>query len=377
MGAAGHLVFLLTFGGTLCWRAERASAAPPANAGTGTDRPHALSLVYDAPASCPSREELLAAVEARRPPHASRAADVRTFVVRLRASPRGGFDATLEVAHEGEAPTTREVRAASCSAAMTSIAVFITLALAPTDALASAGAGAASIDGGAANGPLSSPPDDAAPPPAAGESGLSRPRGGPSEHVRSRAVSSPMSTSPSETPSAPASIVWTGGASVVTAGLGAQAIGARVSGELSRLPASTSPGIALRLSWGWADFSVSPPPAGEARFRLRTTRAEPCLVLPWDRLSISACGAAELGTLSATAAGLPVNGRASMGWVAAGASARVRIHVVHGLALEAGTAALAPFTRRPFALAEPVRTVFRPAPVLVEASLGIQMSATF
>ncbi len=163
----------------------------------------------------------------------------------------------------------------------------------------------------------------------------------------------------------------------MTAGLGARATGARVSGELARVPASTRLGIALRLSWGWADFSLFPPRAGEARFRLNSTRAEPCLVMPWDRLSISACGAAELGALSATAVGLPVSGRATMAWIAAGASARIRVHIVHGLSLEAGMAGLVPFARRTFALTEPVRGIFRPTPVLLEGSLGVQMSATF
>jgi hypothetical protein len=181
---------------------------------------------------------------------------------------------------------------------------------------------------------------------------------------------------PTSRPAA-ASYVWTGGTSFVVAGLGSVALGARVSGELARIPASAYPGVALRLSWGWGDFSLSPPRAGEAKFRLHSSRIEPCLVLPWRPLSIQACAAAEVGSLSATAAGLPSNGRATMDWVAAGASARVRVAIAHGLSIEAGFAALAPFVRRTFALADPVRAIFRPDPLLVEGSLGAAMSATF
>ena len=376
--ALARLLVVLSFGGTLCSRTERAGAAPPAPADADTDRPRGFSLVYEAPASCPSREALLAAVEARRPPRASRAADTRTFVVRLRPSPRGGFDARLDVARDGEAPTTREVHAASCSAAMTSMAVFITLALAPTDELTGAERRMEPSDGGTTKTP-DEPPESTGPASNARGGGLA---GSASSGARARpsdqAPSLPSASAPRlASPAAPASLVWTGGASLVTAGLGARATGARGSGELARVPASTRLGIALRLSWGWADFSLFPPRAGEARFRLNSTRAEPCLVMPWDRLSISACGAAELGALSATAVGLPVSGRATMAWIAAGASARIRVHIVHGLSLEAGMAGLVPFARRTFALTEPVRGIFRPTPVLLEGSLGVQMSATF
>ncbi|MBN9167795.1 MAG: hypothetical protein J0I07_43090 [Myxococcales bacterium] len=72
-----------------------------------------------------------------------------------------------------------------------------------------------------------------------------------------------------------------------------------------------------------------------------------------------------------------MSGRATMAWIAAGASARIRVHIVHGLSLEAGMAGLVPFARRTFALTEPVRGIFRPTPVLLEGSLGVQMSATF
>lgn len=364
MSAACRLTLASTLVAASCLTAAPARSQP---SDTDARRDEAVTLVYDAPASCPTREDLLAAVEARRPPRVSRAGDARTFIVRLQPSRRGGFDARLDVSRSGEPTTTREVHASSCAAAMTSVAVFITLALAPTDEPADADA---AIDDGA-----STASDDEASTAAPGARALPLPRG---EGGRAAPrASAPRGRPPSPAARAPASYVWTGGASLAAAELGALATGARVSAELARVAPSARAGLALRLSYGWADFSVVPPLAGEARFRLSDAQVEPCLLARSQRLYVSACAAGQLGALSATATGVPVSGRAMMPWIAAGTSARLRVHLTHGLSLEAGIAALVPFIRRTFALADPVRPVFRPAPLLLEGSLGLAMSASF
>lgn len=333
----------VAFGALFAFAPEVASAEAPAQP---------VSIVYDAPPACPTREALVSAVEARRPAQPERF-DRRTFRVRIRSSSRGGYDGTLDVSTDGESAYTREVHTSSCVEAMTSMAVFITLALASPDEPREA--------------PASEPPVTRAPPPVDTREAPSTPPAQPS------AAPKPAPARATE----PAKRAWTSGVAFVAAGLGKNAFGARVAGELAYLPARARPGGALRLSWGWADFSAAPERAGEARFRLQTTRAEPCLELPWRTLSWSACGAVEVGSLRATSADLPRTGRATMTWVAAGASTRLRWYILRRVSLEAGFAALAPFERRTFALAEPVRTIFRPAPVLFEGAFGLTVTATF
>lgn len=314
-----------------------------------------VAIVYDAPPSCPSREALVSAVEARRPVQPERS-DRRTFRVRIRSSSKGGYDGRLDVLTDGESAHARDVHTSSCVEAMTSMAVFITLALASRDE--------------------PSVPVVPEPPPASVPSVTAPIETNESPSAPVPPPSAPPKSAPPRA-AAPGKFAWTSGIAFVAAGLGKNALGARVSGELAYLPARARPGAALRLSWGWADFSTTPERAGEARFRLQTTRAEPCLELPWRTLSWSACGAVELGSLRATSADLPRTGRATMTWVAAGASTRLRWYILRGVSLEAGFAALAPFERRTFALAEPVRTIFRPAPVLFEGAFGLSVTATF
>ncbi len=329
--------FAAVAGACLAFGERDATAAEP--------RPP-LDLVYEAPPECPSRTELEAQLRARVPPSWLSRPDVRRFAVEIEREPDGRYSGRLDVRAASHEPDVREIRASTCKAVSTAIAVFLALALDP----------AAEDETLVPELPLPVSPR------------------APAQAHERRASSSASAVVPPTT-------TWTWSAGFHARHLRAieAGWGARVHAEigLRRPGASITP--ALRLSWGWSDFSVAAARAGEASFRLRTARLEACARIgrASSRFALAPCLALDVGSLSGAAPELHDARTDTTGWSAGGAVLRGSWSLADWLAIEVDATLLAPFERTRFVLQEPLRTVYRAPPVLLEGGLGACVSVRF
>jgi hypothetical protein len=303
--------------------------------GEGSAHAHeALQLDYEAPRECPPRSSLEQQLRKRVPPAWLEGADTRRFDVRIVREDDGRYLGRLEV--QGAGPeAVREIRATTCEAVSTSIAVFIAIALDPTNE--------------------------------------------PAVSVTPVQISRPPSTRP-PAPIAAAprpSFVWSSGVDAIHLRAPDPAWGARVHAEVARRVRGESLGFAARLSWGWADFSLSAPRAGTAEFRLRTARLEGCARWEAAPFAIAPCLGVEGGLLSASAPDLPRAGHGDTRWTAASGSVRVGWSITEVLTLEFGLTLLVPFERTSFVLADPPRPVYTPPIALFEGGAGACVTGRF
>ncbi|MDF2694282.1 MAG: hypothetical protein K0S65_2665, partial [Labilithrix sp.] len=311
------------------------------------ESPSKLDLVYTAPSECPSRAELERQVHARVPATWLTGADTRRFEVHI-VRDEQGYTGRLDVRGPGHEPNVREIRAATCQAVSTSVAVFLAIALDP-----------------------SNEDEDLAESSESEETTPSIPEGATSPKRRRKSGPKPSA------PLQPAHWTWSSGFHVTHLRAPAPAWGGRVHAELARVPARSFVAPAARLSWGWADFSLFPNRAGEAKFRLRSARAEGCARFMFAPFAVAPCLAFDVGELAATAPELPRGGHATTVWVAAGATLRGTWSPVRWLSVEADVGFLAPFGRTSFVLVEPYRAVYRPPVLLLEGTAGACISGRF
>lgn len=322
-----------------------------------------LHLRYEAPAGCPPRQELLAALDARIQTSWVDRSDTRSFDVRVTRAPDGTFTGRLEIRQADRAPRAREIRGESCKAVATSLAVFIAIAVDPE----------------------SEPDRPEGEGPRAREEGVEREE---REEEAPPPRQSPVATAP-RAPRAPAPseprreqgprTVWTWrtGYALAYGRSPRPGWGHRLDAELAWGEARARLVPAVRLSWGWADFSTYPPLAGEARFQRKSVRLEGCGRLGLPPFTAAACAGVDAGTLIATAPELPRFFQVTTEWVAATGALRVAWSFAPWLALETSAVVLVPLERPRFTLQEPRRLVYRAPFAVFEGTVGIGVVARF
>ncbi|AKU97817.1 hypothetical protein AKJ09_04481 [Labilithrix luteola] len=334
------LVFGGTLGGTLVFQSGEARADAPAAE---------LHLGYEAPAGCPTRSDFLAALSPRIQASWVEGADTRSFDVRIRRE-GNAFVGRLVIGEPDQPPNTREIRGATCKAVTMSLVVFVAIALDPATAPR-------------AEEPEVKPQEPAEPPPS--------PLPPPAPRTRPRKTRA--------SPPRPPPVIWTWSSGVDAVYLRAPepSWGARVHIELMRSHELDRIAPALRLSWGWADFSTRPEQAGKVSFRLKTARIEAGARAMFGPVRLGAFLGFDGGTMTGVAADLPRFEEIREPWRAWTGSVRAGVSVAPWLALELSGTLVMPFERPRFELQEPVRSAYKAPAVLFEGTAGIVAVARF
>ncbi len=314
------------------------------NRGAAQTSIDAIDLRYEAPPGCPDRSELMRAIHDRAP-REFLSTDDRSFRVRIE---RGAveYHGRLEIARNGRVLSVREIRDATCPVVSTALAVFVAIALDPAEASDAV-----------------EPPSDAVTDPA------------PRPTTMAPAGHAPGAPASSAVPPSMAGWQWASGGNVGAVFHPSAAWGARVYAAVTRFGAGARLAPELRLSWGFAEFTESPPRAGEAKFRFQTARAETCALLERAPLVAAACAGFEAGVLSATTRNLPRAGGTNEAFYAPTAILRPGWFVTDWLSLEGDIGVLFPLTRASFVLAEPERTIYRIPHIAVTATAGLRIWA--
>ncbi|MBN9163651.1 MAG: hypothetical protein BGO98_01895 [Myxococcales bacterium 68-20] len=348
-GSPRRIGALVALAGILLITHSAHAEAPPG----ATD----IDLSYAAPVGCASRTEFEQEIGRRVDPRWLAGGDRRSFDVRVERLPDGTFAGRLEVLRAGHSLRVREIRDPACKAVSTALAVFIAIAVDP-----------ANVDADTPAMPAPLPPEPQA-----------------VEHPASPLAPSepPLRTSrpPRNVSGAPAPSSWSLGAAAgaVHMRVPNDAWGARFGAEVARSWPASRVSPALRVSWGFADFTVFPPRAGRAEFRFQTTRFEGCARVDASPLplTLSPCLGFDVGSLAAAAPDAPEAGHATVGWRAATGVARVAWELLPWLALEGEVGFELPFQRTTFALDKPIRMAYRPPAVLFTAGAGLHVTTRF
>jgi hypothetical protein len=314
-----------------------------------------LHLDYDVLPGCPSRSEFIAALSTRIQSSWLEGADTRSFDVHVQRTPDGKFVGRLQIGESEDPSSTREIRSKSCKAVMTSLAVFIAIALDP----ASESTPERSVPA-AEEKPVVPPMSEprVIPPPIRDPALRTRGPAAAPESNRTRwTLHAGYAASYTRVPDAS----W----------------GGRVHAELSRGRPGARWTPAVRASWGWSDFATPAPLGGEAQFRFKSARVEAGPRLALGRLFFGAFAGVDVGSLTGAAPDLPRSLPFTTGWVAASGALRGAIAILPWLAVELSIGALVPLERKHFVLLEPTRVVYRVPVVLLEGSAGIAASARF
>jgi hypothetical protein len=330
----------------------------PSSDALAEDATSRLHLTYQAPSSCPSRDDFISALSPRIQESWIDGADTRFFEVRV-VREGGTFAGELVIRQPGVPPNTRAIRGRSCSAVTKSLVVFLAIALDPISDPAS------NVE--------TEPTGEADAPPT-----VETPREGGETPPAPPRPERPVPVTPRPRPRSPG-VVWTWSSGLSAAHLRAPepSWGGRVHAELSRSSELARIVPALRLSWGWSDFSTTPAQAGEVRFRLRSARVE-----AGARVSLGPCFAGlylglDVGSLTGTAPDLPRFDVVSAPWTAWTGAVRGGVTVAPWLTLELAAAALVPLERPRFDLREPPRVAYVAPAVLFEGSAGLVAVARF
>ncbi|MBN9166031.1 MAG: hypothetical protein J0I07_34095 [Myxococcales bacterium] len=322
-----------------------------------------IQLSYDAPPGCPSRQDFLDALRARTRASWLEGSDTRSFEVRVGRDADGRFSGRLEIHQADRSSSARVIRGDSCSAVTTSLAVFVAIALVPESGPAGLSAGEPRPTEGRGGDGEAVPDEIAAPtaplPP------------------RSPTPSSPGLTATAHAPSDRAAWIWSAGYAVSYLHAPEPSWGGRVHAELARGYERAGVIPALRVSWGWSDFSRLPALAGGVSFRLQSARVEGCARLGRPPIIAAACAGADIGTLAASTPPIPRVTKETTPWTAGSGIVRATWSVTPWLTLELSGGLLVPFERPRFMLGAPTRLVYRAPAVVFEGSAGIGAVARF
>jgi len=323
-----------------------------------------LHLSYEAPPGCPSRRDFVALLSPRIQESWIDGADTRSFEVRV-VREGASFAGELVIRQAGTPPNIRAIRGGSCKAVTTSLVVFLAIALDPISEQTS------TTEAEAAH-----------------EAEEHEPEAAPRAEIEPRMgeVAPPQAPAPkprvSVKPSprlAPSSVAWTWSAGAAAAHLRAPepSWGGRVHAELSRAGDIDPIALALRLSWGWSDFSTTPERAGEVHFRLKTARVEAGARASMGPCFLGAYLGMDVGSLTGRAADLPRFQVVTAPWTAWTAGVRGAVAVTPWLAVELAATLLVPFERPRFDLRDPPRLAYASPAVVFESSAGLAAVARF
>ncbi len=321
-----------------------------------------LHLSYEAPAGCPSERDFVASLSPRIQASWVDGADARSFDVRI-VREGGSFAGQLVIRQPGTSPNTRAIRAGSCKAVAMSLVVFVAIALDPLSEPTSSGESE----------PEPEPASEAPAPPTTFVPRTSEARGKP-KRPRARApVRSP------QRPSRPSGEMWTwsGGLAANHTRAPEPSWGARVHAELSRTIGVDRIAPALRLSWGWSDFTTTPERAGNVHFRLKSARLEAAARVSIGPCFVGAYLGVDVGSVTGIAADLPRHEPVSERWTASTGAVRGGIAVAPWFALELAATVLVPFERPRFDVRDPPRVAYAAPAVLFEGSAGVAAVARF
>lgn len=305
---------------------------------SAAERDHVrVRVLYHAPAECPSKDELVRAIDARATP-SQEEDDPRTFRATIERARTGEYVGRLEVL--GAATVPRVTRATDCAAVVKTLAVFVVIARTPE-----------------------LPSDSPRPPPASPEPGAPH---------RPAVVVPPVSRArPRFRISAALH------ASLSTASSSEVTTGVRVQSELSWRPAKSPIAPLLRLSYGTASFDLPVAP-GSATFHFRTGRLEGCANIDLGlHLGLVPCVGGELGDLTATTKDRPIDVRTTTRWAAMTAGGGVRWSALPWMSFGVDLVTVVPFTRKQFAVVDPVRHVYTAPPAFLEVGALAAMNADF
>jgi hypothetical protein len=322
-----------------------------------------LRLSYEAPRGCASQSEFRTALSSRVQSSWLEGEDSRSFDVRV-ARADSGFVGRLVIRQPGRSPNTREIHGSTCKGVTAALVVFVAIALDPASESPTGTAPDETSLPDESSETESAPASTDAPPPAA-------------LPPRARRPKRPPSPAPATPPRRPVVWTWAAGASAVWLRAPESSWGARLHVDVSRSHERDAVAPAVRLSWGWADFSTNPAQAGEARFRLKSARLEAGLRAGVGRLTFATFLGLELGALTGVAADLPRFEEVHAPWRAWTGSARVGLAMTPWLELDLAATLLMPFERPRFEVEEPARWAYRAPSVLFEGSAGIVAVARF
>lgn len=327
-----------------------------------------IRLDYDAPDGCPTKVDLLSAMQARTSQLRFATAAPRTRGLRLRVErDAGSFRGTLEVIEVDGASTHREIRAATCETVVTALALVAALSL---DPLADAAAPAPSSRVPA----VAAPPSDTPPPtPAPGPVVPSSPppvvAPPPQVRVLERSSEPEMSPAPS-----PAQVHLGVGAAVQLLGLaaGQPVFGADVFAELSVERASVlSP--SFRLGFERAEGGSLTDGAKSTHFTWLIGRAEACptRVRFGRSVALRPCLGVDAGSIAATTTNDPSPRDPVRAWVDGSVVGRLEWRVLSRLSLEATGGIRVPLVRDTFEIKSDASGTSYTAPGIVgTGSLG-------
>jgi hypothetical protein len=313
-----------------------ALAVLAAAARAGADEPR-VELAWTAPEGCPDGARVVAEVErllgpaGARPPRPIRAAAVVTRVGE-------GFVVKLETASDA-GTRARELHGATCGGIGDAVALILALMIDPEHVVAPARGTLAAAES-------APPPTPAAPPPAP-----------------------PRSPAPQPAPSPPLTIVLSAAPVLDLGSVPAPAAGFAGAAGLVFGRARAEAGVVVLPAR--AATVASTPGAGGDVSLVAGTLAACAVALRGRTAELAPCAGFELGRLYASGFGVAQPGSGGALWSTAKLGALGVLRLGDGLALTLRLDAGAPFARPRFVL-ENVGAVFRSAPVVGRAAIGVE-----
>ncbi len=316
-------------GAALLTTAAMCTLDAAARAQSPTTGPRSIAVDWEAPAECPSRDELQARL-ARLLAGSERKEAVRARVAVMRRR-SGAWSATIVTNLPGVTGE-RTLSADSCDLLASATALVIALAFDPD---------------------LNLPTPPAPTPPA------------PPAPLSPRPEATSVEPSPAE-----GSPPWRLVAEAWAAGDGG-ALPSIAPGAGLALGAEHAPWSAQAYAEAWAAASATSSTRAGAggHFQLFDAGLRAC-VGSWGWLGYGACAGAEVDAEQATGFGVSAPGSAARAWISPRGGLALTVRLTEGVRLPLRIEALVPLGAPSFAL-ENVGTIFRPAPVGVRASLGV------
>jgi hypothetical protein len=311
----------------------------------------AIRIEFEAPAQCSDENAFVSQLRARtQRAHIVTAGEQERRAFHLTITASGdAYDGRLLI-RSGDRQASREVTGATCDEVLNALALVAALAIDPH-------ASTADIAPASAPGPAPEPAPPPTPPP-------------------TPVASEPKPPAPEKTSREEGTwrvaVGATGGARAGS--LPSLSPDGAVFAALSKDRGAFAPEI--RLAYVQALSQTLAPGAGTVAFDFGTARLEACPVrVRWKDVSVIPCATLEVGSTSASAAGVENPESTHRGWYAGGAVARVEWEVTKRVVLEASADVLVPFRHDRFYFGPDNLTVYETPSLGAAASLGVAFVA--